>query len=69
MDSNNLIQCIRRQHEQECELMNLADSMAASATTRGAQSYEQLMQTRQQFKEKLHEALSSPIYRAMPFPY
>lgn len=58
MDSNNLLQCIRRQYEQECELMSLADSMAASATSFGAQSYEQLMQTRQQFKEKLHEALA-----------
>jgi hypothetical protein len=69
MTSTQLLQRIQQQHNQECELLNLADTMVANATSMQAQGYEQLLQTRQQFKEKLHEALTAPLSREMPFAY
>jgi hypothetical protein len=68
MDSKKLLQIIERRHNQECELLGLVDTMAAAATSMNGQNYELLMQTRQQFKEKLHDALSGSV-REMPFAY
>ena len=68
MDSQKLLKLIDRRHQQEIELLNLADCMVASATNLKGQGYDILMQTRQEFKEKLHEALSESV-KAMPFAY
>lgn len=72
MNSQKLLQLIERRHNQELELLNLADSMVSAVTNMNAQNYEILMQTRQEFKEKLHEALDEAMnhqMKAMPFAY
>lgn len=68
MNSQKLLQLIERRHNQELELLSLADSMVASATNMKGQGYDVFLQTRQQFKEKLHEAMSESI-KEMPFAY
>lgn len=68
MNSQKLLQIIERKYNQECELLGLVDTMAAAASSMNAQNYELLMQTRQQFKEKLHEAISDNVPE-MPFAY
>lgn len=68
MESSKLLQLIQQRHEQELELLNLADSMVASATNMKGQGYDVFLQTRQEFKEKLHEAMSGTI-KEMPFAY
>lgn len=58
------------EHQQaELELMALADEMAARATEMRGQNYELFLQTRQQFKEKLHATLMADIKEDMPFAY
>lgn len=68
MDSAKLLQLIQRRFNQECELLNLVDTMASAASNMNSQNYEILLQARHQFKEKLHEALSEPI-KELPFAY
>ena len=68
MDSSKLLTLIQKNHEQECELLNLVDTIASAATNMNSQNYEIMLQSRQLFKEKLHEALAGSI-KEMPFAY
>jgi hypothetical protein len=68
MDSSKLLTLIQRRHDQECELLSLVDSMASAASNMNPQNYDILLQSRHQFKEKLHEAMSESI-KEMPFAY
>ena len=68
MDSSKLLTLIQRRHDQECELLNLADTIASAASNMNPQNYEIMLQARHQFKEKLHEAMSENI-KETPFAY
>lgn len=69
MNSQKLLKLIEQRHEQECELMQLADQMASAAAHMNPQNYDTLLQARQQFKEKLHDALSGQAVKELPFAY
>ena len=69
MNSQTLLARIDKKHNQMCNLLQLADTMVSAASSMNSQNYEILMQTRQQFKEKLHEAVFEQTAKELPFEY
>lgn len=66
---SKILKRFAQQQQAELDLMALADEMAAKATEMRGQNYELFLQTRQQFKEKLHSTLMSDIREDLPFAY
>lgn len=66
---NKLVKRFEEKQQAEIELLALADDMASKASHMNSQNYELLLQTRQQFKEKLHRTLMQDSLDNMPFTY
>lgn len=66
---NKLVKRFEEKQQAEIELLALADDMTAKATDMRGQNYELFLQTRQQFKEKLHRTLMQDSLDNMPFTY
>jgi hypothetical protein len=69
MQHTTILKRFTEQQQAELELMALADDMASKAGDMRGQNYELFLQTRQQFKEKLHTTLMASIREQLPFSY
>lgn len=69
MEPAKLIEIYQQKYQQEQELLTLVDTIASAAADMNAQNYDTLLQSRQQFKEKLHKAVSGTMQDKLPFAY